>query len=98
MFRFFNLFVILSLSIAANGAILDKVLSPVVNTLVPSLMSNTCTLNVDVILAVLFTKAGSLQCNICEVVAELTDTVPGVFDSKDDSPLDGLVELYCLKA
>lgn len=98
MLHFFKIFAIVSFGLIANGAILDKVLSPVLGTVVPSLLSNTCTLNVDVILAVLFTKAGSLDCNICGVVAELTDTVPGVFDSKDNVASGDLIQLHCLKA
>lgn len=86
---------------SANGGLLGNLAGglaqPILDTVLPSSVSATCTLNVDFILATVFSLSGPTECKFCDATAGLTKDVTCLTNKSCFKTTEELVTFHCLK-
>lgn len=86
---------------SANAGLLGNLAGglaqPILDTVLPSSTTATCTLNVDLILSTVFSLAGATECKLCDSMAGLTKDVTCLTNKSCFKKTEELVKFHCLK-
>lgn len=86
-----------SANTSLSGNLEGDLVQPILDTVLSSSATTTCTLNVDLILATVFSLAGPTDCKLCDTVAGLTKDVTCLLNKSCFKKTEELIKFHCLR-